>query len=110
MREGRSLGFQVHLLYICLNTPERNIVRVQHRVSLGGHNVSDEDVRRRYHRSLKNLTAAILLADKSTIYDNSEGCRAKLMEFEGGLLVWRTSWEPSWAAPLFENSALLEPK
>jgi predicted ABC-type ATPase len=58
MREARRNGFIVHLVYICLDTTERNIRRVRERVERGGHDVPEKDVRRRYERSLLNLPAA----------------------------------------------------
>jgi predicted ABC-type ATPase len=44
---------------ICLDTPERSILRVNERVLQGGHDVSDQDVRRRYLRSLARRLPAV---------------------------------------------------
>jgi predicted ABC-type ATPase len=51
-------GWMVRVVYICVDTPERNIRRVRERVLQGGHDVPDEDVRRQYARSLLNIRMA----------------------------------------------------
>ena len=51
MRSAKVNGFRIDLVYICLDAPERSVLRVNERVLQGGRDVSDEDVRR-YLRSL----------------------------------------------------------
>ena len=41
------------------------------RVVLGGHDVPEGDVRRRFARSLANLPAAVELSAETRIYDNA---------------------------------------
>lgn len=96
MRDAKSRGFFVELIYVCLNAPERNILRVQERVLKGGHDVSEEDVRRRYDRSLDNLTAAIQMADWAIIYDNSQSTYDKMLEFQDNSIVWRAPKLANW--------------
>jgi predicted ABC-type ATPase len=43
MRYAKINGFRIDLVYICLDTPERSVLRVNERVLQGGHDVSDED-------------------------------------------------------------------
>jgi predicted ABC-type ATPase len=100
MREAKSRGFTVELIYICLDTPEHNMLRVRARVLRGGHNVGDQDIHRRYHRSLANLPEAIQIADRTIIYDNSEGDLRKMLEVEGGSVAWRAVDQPDWIAKL----------
>ena len=100
MRDAKSHGFTVELIYICLDTPENNIARVQERASRGGHDVGDQDVRRRYHRSLANLPEAIRIADQTVIYDNSERKRRKMLELQAGSIIWRAVDEPRWITEL----------
>jgi predicted ABC-type ATPase len=64
-------GFAITLLYVCLDSVELNVLRIRERVAQGGHAVREEDIRRRYTRSLANLPAAIALADRSILFDNS---------------------------------------
>jgi pyrimidine operon attenuation protein/uracil phosphoribosyltransferase len=96
MRAARERGFIVQLIFICLDTPERNIQRVGERVSRGGHDVPPADVRRRYMRSLSNLPAALKLAHKANLYDNT-GDRARLaIEAYDGKITRRSDSDPAW--------------
>ena len=59
------------LIYVVLDSPERSIERIKLRVAKGGHHVDDDDVRRRYDRSLEQLKWFLDQADQAWIYDNS---------------------------------------
>jgi predicted ABC-type ATPase len=71
MLDARNLGFEVVLVYIGTETVEINLARIINRVLVGGHDVPESDVRRRYQRSLKNAPIAISRADHVIIFDNS---------------------------------------
>jgi predicted ABC-type ATPase len=62
MREAVERGFRVHLIYVCTDHAEENVQRVRARFSLGGHDVPDEDIRRRYERSLASRRAGAPVA------------------------------------------------
>lgn len=100
MREAKERGFTVRLLYVALSTPERNIHRVQSRVIQGGHDVPDDDVRRRYYRSLANVPEAIRIADLATVYDNSGLKPIKVLEAHNGVITWRAPDLPAWVSPI----------
>ena len=53
-----------------VRSPNQAVHRVRNRVELGGHHVPEEDIRRRYTRSLANLPTAVTLSDKAVLYDN----------------------------------------
>ena len=55
IRNWKSLGFTVNVMFLCLPSPEFAIQRVAERVIQGGHNIPEPDIRRRYDRGLKNL-------------------------------------------------------
>ncbi|WP_419553118.1 AAA family ATPase [Candidatus Poriferisodalis sp.] len=55
IRRWRADGYHVTLLFLSLPSEERAITRVRRRVSLGGHHVPDETVRRPYHAGLENF-------------------------------------------------------
>jgi predicted ABC-type ATPase len=72
LRRLKSAGYEFHLLFLWLSTPEMAIQRVSDRVRRGGHSVSESVVRRRYGRSLNNLFELYSpLADTWAVYDNS---------------------------------------
>jgi len=96
MRAARERGFIVYLIYVCLDTPERNIQRVGERVSRGGHDVPPVDVRRRYERSLMNLGPALAIANEARLYDNSGEHPRKVLEARNGSIVWQSDDPPAW--------------
>jgi predicted ABC-type ATPase len=100
MREGKRRGFSVRLLYVALNTPEENVHRVQSRVTRGGHDVPDADIRRRYYRSLANVPEAIRIADRAAVYDNSGFAPTRVLEAHNGAITWRADRLPDWAAQI----------
>jgi len=48
-------GYRFHLVFLLLPTADFALKRVRDRVRLGGHDVPEETVRRRYHRGMKNF-------------------------------------------------------
>jgi len=72
-------------------------------VAQGGHNVPDEDVRRRYARSLSNLKQIIKITSETLVYDNSGAEPALMIELRGGIVVSEISEMPSWARSLLET-------
>jgi len=72
LREFREQGYVVYLYFLWLPDVGTNLVRVAHRVQQGGHNVPEEDVRRRYRRGITNFLHVYRpLADFWIVYDNS---------------------------------------
>ena len=73
IEELRSKGYEYHLYYVTVESPDMCIARVARRVRAGGHHVSDEVVRRRYSASLRNFFDLYRpIADSWTVYDNSQ--------------------------------------
>lgn len=71
VKKAKGLGFAVWLIYVVLDSPDRSIERIRLRVAKGGHHVDDDDVRRRYGRSLQQMKWFLDEADEAWIYDNS---------------------------------------
>ncbi len=68
----KKQGYQFHLIFLWLNSPEIAIMRVRERIMMGGHSVPEETIRRRYNSGLKNFFALYKpLADSWQLYDNS---------------------------------------
>lgn len=62
-------GMAVKLLYFFLDSPEQCLERVVRRVSEGGHDVPETDLRRRFGRSLANFSVYAQQCDFWRIYD-----------------------------------------
>lgn len=86
IQEAKEKGFATSLVYICAGSPDSAVQRVSDRYAKGGHTVPEEDIRRRYARSLENLPGAIKQVDKARIVDNSGDRYKEVATFENGKL------------------------
>lgn len=71
VKRARDAGYFVRVFFIGTGDARINAARVANRVILGGHTVPIEKIISRHTRSLANLAAAIQLADRVYLYDNS---------------------------------------
>jgi predicted ABC-type ATPase len=68
-----DFGYRVYLLYLWLPDSAQAVDRVRRRVSLGGHSVPEDVIRRRYVRGIQNFFRLYEpLADAWAFCDNSE--------------------------------------
>ena len=87
--KAKTAGYDVTLLFFWLQTIELAKMRVQKRVSEGGHDIIEEVIERRYINGIRNLFEIYLpIADVVLIYDNSEGKHELIAEkSEGSKMV-----------------------
>jgi predicted ABC-type ATPase len=72
LRRWRSAGYELEIIYLRLDSVDIAVRRVAARVSMGGHNVPEVDVRRRFTRSWSNFTARYQpLVDRWWVFDVS---------------------------------------
>lgn len=70
----KAQGYSVQIFYVALPSAKLAVNRVALRVKLGGHNIPQADIERRFQRSLHNLhTLYLPLADHWTVLDNASG-------------------------------------
>ncbi len=73
IKELRQQGYEFHLFFLWLQSVDVAIARVNERVRMGGHNIPEEVIRRRYQKGLKNFFEIYQpVADAWSVYDNSE--------------------------------------
>lgn len=90
LRDCRADGYEIQLIFLWLNSPELALARIADRVRQGGHDITEEIVRRRYRRGLKNFfDLYISLADGWVLYDNSGKApkRIAYLDNEGRTIV-----------------------
>lgn len=96
LEQLKIAGYHPHLMFLALPSAEAAIERVAARVALGGHNIPEEVIRRRFVAGLRNLFRLYMPAVSSwQLYDNSlpacpvllaEGCGdAKAKVFKADL-------------------------
>ena len=77
---AKAAGFFVRLFFVGTDDPSINAKRIALRMMQGGHEVPISKIISRYARSLANCVAAIRLADRTYLYDNSiENATARLL-------------------------------
>ena len=70
--DWQAKGYKVKLVFLSLTDVQLAVQRVRVRVKQGGHNVSDEIIRRRYETGWKNFEGIYKsLVDVWMLYDNS---------------------------------------
>jgi predicted ABC-type ATPase len=99
LQQVKSRGWFTILIYIGIDNPNLNILRVADRVKLGGHNVPREDILRRYDRSLANLGKAAKIVDRLILYDNSTAAGHQILAtIEGDIKIIYVPELPNWVA------------
>lgn len=84
IEELKETGSIFHLVFLWLPNPEFALARVAERVRMGGHNVPEEIVRRRYDKGIRNFFRLYKpLADTRFFYDNSVAGNLKLLASGG---------------------------
>ncbi|TCR97921.1 putative ABC-type ATPase [Rhizobium sp. BK418] len=86
MRDAKAAGFTVGLYYVALDSVETNIERVRQRVLKGGHDIPEENIRRRHDGSFEKLTEALTIADEVLLIDNSGIEPHEVFAISGGRL------------------------
>ena len=98
MEAARTAGYRVELHYVSVASPEQALDRVRNRVALGGHDVPEPDLRRRFSRSLAHLPTAIALSDEARLYDNASlDDRYREVAILTGESKWTAEDLPVWA-------------
>src|SRR5262245_55089260 len=72
LRNLISRGYEFHLVFLYLPSADLAVARVADRVRLGGHNVPEATIRRRYESGLRNFFSLYQpIATSWRIFDNS---------------------------------------
>ena len=74
-------GYEVHLVFLWIPSPDLAVARVAERVRRGGHNVPEEIIRRRYFAGIQNFfTLYRPLANRWRIIDNGSAVPTVIAE------------------------------
>jgi predicted ABC-type ATPase len=93
----KETGYTVHLLFLWVPNPDFARARVEGRVMLGGHDVPDAIVRRRYNRGLHNFFDLYQpLTTEWRMYDSSVGGVPRLIAAGSGRTVIRIVDPTTW--------------
>ena len=104
LREAQTVGYRTYIYYIATEDPAINIQRVKNRVAEGGHDVPEEKIVLRYHRSLSLLREAIRYTYRAFFFDTSEEESWYFAEATNGTSIELKSDEmPNWFQPIWDQ-------
>jgi predicted ABC-type ATPase len=66
-----AAGLEVRVWYAGLASPELHLARIAARVRRGGHDIPEDDVRRRFDESRRNLVGLLPHLTELSVFDNS---------------------------------------
>ncbi len=89
-------GYDAYLYFVCIDSPEVNISRVNNRVDKGGHNVSEDKVLNRYYRALEMVHLVLPLCYRAYLFDNSGKTQELIAEVYKGAMMLKTDNPPQW--------------
>ena len=86
LEEAGRRGIHVVMMFIRIDSPDTSRQRVAMRVLQGGHDVPDEKLEARFHRTLANLERAIKTLPLVVVFDNTDLARPFRLEavYQGG--------------------------
>lgn len=71
LKRAKNEGYSIFAVFVLTADSAINVQRVKHRALGGGHDVPEDKIVERYHRSLKNIAPLARIADDLKIFDNS---------------------------------------
>ena len=96
MQAAKDAGYNVTLRCVGVRDADVNVERVTARPAEGGHWIEPDVVRRRVAGSLENLSAAIAIADRVLLLDNSGAAHRLVLEVERGRVLSQAPDLPPW--------------
>lgn len=102
--------YRIILHFVSVGSPELALDRIRNRVALGGHDVPEADVRRRFARSHANLPAAISLSDVAMLYNNADPDRPhREVAVLGETILWIAEAVPTWTTTALARTTAMGP-
>jgi predicted ABC-type ATPase len=112
-REFKNAGYDIHLMFMGLDSVEESIQRVAYRVHRGGHKVSEESIRYNYEYGYKSLYKHYFEFDSVTLFDNRiasiEGpvIPQVILHIQKGKTHILVKDYPAWVEPIIKASLLI---
>ena len=108
IEKAREKDYHIEMNFIGVGDVNLSLQRIDHRVNIGGHGVSEALVRRRYERQFEGLKTAINICDWAWFYDNEVIMRAVAI-FEKSKTLFLDQ-ETKWVKAFTEKYAIEKPK
>lgn len=98
VQAAKERRYEIRLIYVLLDSADRNVERVRLRVAKGGHDVPEDKIRERHGRSLAQLPWFLEHADRAWIFDNSGAVPRRIGVKEDGTITLAQDALPEIAA------------
>lgn len=92
---AREKDYCIRLFYVAVSSSEESIRRIANRVAKGGHNISDDNVKRRYANRFDDLLAVLPYCNEAHFYDNENGFE-EVGEYRNGDILFTSEAPPTW--------------
>ena len=99
IKKARELDYFIRLYYIGVNSADESIKRIKNRVEKGGHDIPEQDVKRRYNKRFEDLANILPYCNEVKLYDNENGFVEKA-EYRNGELLTKNKDVPEWIKSL----------
>lgn len=101
--KAKKLGYEIHLRYVGVKSPEIAKERVKKRVAMGGHGVSDDTIDRRFSGAIENFKKIFPYCDTVNIYDNSGSTIELIATYIRNGKIKKTNIKCEWCDELMKN-------
>lgn len=107
--KAKEQGYKIEMHYVGLDSADTAVERVKHRVETGGHGIPEEDIRRRYEDSLKNLKKLFPLCDKVRLYDNTK-TYVPIANINGKIKLMPAYYSTEWGKNILQDNIMEQMK
>ncbi len=101
VKRAVSSDYYIRLYYVGVDSAEESIRRIKNRVAKGGHDIPDDDVRRRFAKRFDDLMMILPYCNEAHFFDNENGF-SESAEYKNGTLIVKTADIPDWVKKLKE--------
>lgn len=99
---AREKNYCIRLFYVAVSSSEEGIRRIANRVARGGHNIPDDDVKRRFNNRYDDLLAVFPYCNEAHFYDNENGFE-EVGEYRSGDILFTSENPPQWLKEIKRN-------
>ncbi len=97
--DAKEKNYYIRLFYIGVSSAEESLSRIKNRVLKGGHDIPEDDVKRRYNSRFEDLKKILPYCNEVQLYDNENGF-VFVGEYRNGKLFTVGTALPRWIREL----------
>ncbi len=102
IKRAIELDYEILLYYVGIGSVDESIERIKNRVKKGGHDIPNEDVKRRYEKRFEDLIKILPYCNEATLFDNENGF-IEVAEYKNGKIIKKTDSSIVWLDELIEK-------